>query len=136
MSRILFLTFCLAPLLGYTQSDFVKLKSWKAKKTESISVDRLGNFIFIEKSGRMRKYDTEGKNIATSSAQKITLVEPWFQPTLSPGFNLRFLFTPAIKNNTIYLIVILRAAPPTHLILLGPLNLYWFAPRMIIACGY
>lgn len=82
MSRILFLAFCLAPWLGYTQSDFVKLKSWKAKKTESISVDRLGNFIFIEKSGRMRKYDTDGKNIATSSAQKITLVEPWFQPTI------------------------------------------------------
>lgn len=82
MFKILLFLFCSVPLLGYTQTDFVKLKSWKAKKTESISVDRLGNFVFIEKSGRLLKYNSEGKKQATSPAQKITLVEPWFQPTI------------------------------------------------------
>jgi hypothetical protein len=82
MMRILFLVFCFIPVLSYAQTDFVKVKSWKAKKTELISLDRLGNFIFIEKSGRMIKYDSDGKKLATSGKQPVTLVEPWFQPTI------------------------------------------------------
>jgi hypothetical protein len=82
MMRIIFLVFCFASSLCVAQTDFIKLKSWKAKRTELISVDRLGNFIFIEKSGRMIKYDADGKKTATSSKQPLTLVEPWFQPTI------------------------------------------------------
>lgn len=82
MIRLLPLIFWLAPFLGYSQSDFKKIKSWKAKSTDLISVDRLGNFIFLEKSGRMIKYDGDGKKLATSGKQPVTLVEPWFQPTI------------------------------------------------------
>jgi len=81
MMRFLFIAFCLIPIVAAAQKDFTKLKSWKAKKTELITVDRLGNFVFIEKSGRMVKYDADGKKIATSKKQPVTLVEPWFQPT-------------------------------------------------------
>lgn len=82
MMRFLFIVFCLAPILVSAQKDFTKLKSWKAKNTELLAVDRLGNFVFIEKSGRMVKYDADGKKIATSQKQAATLVEPWFQPTI------------------------------------------------------
>lgn len=82
MFKTILFVCCFAPLFGYAQSDFKKIKSWKAKKTELISLDRLGNFIFIEKSGRMIKYDGDGKKLATSARQPVTLVEPWFQPTI------------------------------------------------------
>ncbi|TXI71168.1 MAG: hypothetical protein E6Q41_00590 [Cyclobacteriaceae bacterium] len=82
MLRVTLFAFCFVPIFGYAQSDFKKIKSWNAKKTEWISVDRLGNFIFIEKSGRMIKYDGDGKKLATSARQPVTLVEPWFQPTI------------------------------------------------------
>ncbi|MBX2897042.1 MAG: hypothetical protein KF763_16470 [Cyclobacteriaceae bacterium] len=82
MIRFLVIFFCLAPNLASAQKDFTKLKSWKAKNTELLAVDRLGNFVFIEKSGSLAKFDADGKKIATSKKQTATLVEPWFQPTI------------------------------------------------------
>ncbi|GIL23627.1 MAG: hypothetical protein BroJett042_21400 [Bacteroidota bacterium] len=82
MTRILFIAFLFVPLVAHPQKDFVKLKSWKAKKTERITVDRLGNFLLIEKSGRIIRYNPDGKKIATSKKQPYTLIEPWFQPTI------------------------------------------------------
>ncbi|MCE7863392.1 MAG: hypothetical protein DYG99_07615 [Bacteroidetes bacterium CHB5] len=82
MTRILFIVFLFTPFIAHPQKDFVKLKSWKAKKTELIMVDRLGNFLLIENSGRITKYNPDGKKIATSKKQPYTLIEPWFQPTI------------------------------------------------------
>jgi hypothetical protein len=82
MMRFLFLVLWVISFFCEAQTDFVKVKTWKAKRTELISVDRLGNFIFIEKSGRLIKYDGDGKKIAASTKQPLTLVEPWFQPTV------------------------------------------------------
>ncbi|MCW5911048.1 MAG: hypothetical protein KIT62_08235 [Cyclobacteriaceae bacterium] len=73
---------CFISFAVFPQTDFVKLKSWKAKNTELITVDRLGNFIFKEKTGKLLKYDADGKKSAASARQSITLVEPWFQPSI------------------------------------------------------
>ncbi|MBN8576636.1 MAG: hypothetical protein J0L66_06810 [Cytophagales bacterium] len=82
MIRLLIISFCLGVQAVSAQSDFSLLKTWKAKGTELISVDRLGNFLLIDKAGRIVRYNEEGKKIAASPRQVATLVEPWFQPTV------------------------------------------------------
>lgn len=67
---------------GFSQSDFKKLKSWKAKGITNITVDRIGNFFVEQANGRITKYDPDGKMTARVSKTKVTLLEPWYHPSI------------------------------------------------------
>lgn len=80
--------FAILPLLllwisiAQGQSDFKKLKSWKAKGVTSIAVDRIGNFFIEQSNGRISKYDPDGNQLAKISKTKATLLEPWYHPSI------------------------------------------------------
>ncbi len=78
---ILFL-FLLTQIEGKSQSPLTKIKERKTKEIENVSVDRLGNFFLIYKKGGIRKYDPNGKVMATLSKGKPTLLEPWYHPSI------------------------------------------------------
>lgn len=75
------------------QSDFQVVKEWKLKGVNLVTVDRLGNF-FIQQKKRLRKYDPDGKQLASLS-QKSIRVEPWYHPSV-------FIFNQAARNYVVY----------------------------------
>jgi hypothetical protein len=67
---------------GKSQSTLTKIKEWKTKEIENVSVDRIGNFFLVYKKGGIRKYAPNGKVMATLSKSKPTLLEPWYHPSI------------------------------------------------------
>jgi len=60
-----------------------KVKEIKAGKIESVAIDRLGDFFLAFKSGEIKKYDANGKILASLKRAKApTLLEPWFHPKI------------------------------------------------------
>lgn len=60
-----------------------KIKEFKAGKIENVSVDRLGNFFLVLKDGEIKKYDANGKVLASLKTENVpTLIEPWFHPKI------------------------------------------------------
>ncbi len=61
-----------------------KLKEFKAKGVSNLTVDRLGNFFLSFKNGPVKKYDPNGKLLASlkSKLGEPTLIEPWFHPSI------------------------------------------------------
>jgi hypothetical protein len=58
-----------------------KIKEFRASKINTITADRLGNFFLVLKNGHIKKYDANGKLVATTKAI-IDLLEPWFHPSI------------------------------------------------------
>ncbi len=63
--------------------DLKKIKQFKPGKVENVSIDRLGNFFLIFKNGTIKKYDANGKVLASLKGENPpTLIEPWFHPKI------------------------------------------------------
>lgn len=92
-SLILFLIGIMSGIPTTAQTDFQVVKKWKLKGINLVTVDRLGNF-FIQQKGRLRKYDAEGKQVA-SLTQKSIRIEPWYHPSV-------FIFNQAARNYVVY----------------------------------
>jgi hypothetical protein len=69
-----------SPVLG--QSPLKKIKEFKAAEVVQVSVDRLGSFFLVLKNSSIKKYDLDGKIIATLKRKNITLIEPWYHPVI------------------------------------------------------
>jgi|SRR6478609_9707588 len=87
MRIILFRLLLLLPfvLVCYSSNaqNLKKVKEFKAGKIESVSIDRLGDFFLVFKSGEIKKYDANGKILASLKKDKVaTLVEPWYHPKI------------------------------------------------------
>jgi hypothetical protein len=75
------LSFCfLAGIRG--QPLVKKIKEIKIKPVNQVSVDRLGNFFIAEQRGTIKKYDLNGKLLASSKSTTCTLLEPWYHPII------------------------------------------------------
>jgi hypothetical protein len=60
-----------------------KVKEIKVGKIESVAIDRLGDFFLVFKNGEIKKYDANGKVLASLKKDKIaTLLEPWYHPKI------------------------------------------------------
>lgn len=80
---ILFLICCLLfASEGKTQTQLIKIKEWSSTEIENVSVDRLGNFLLMYKKGGIKKYDPDGKVMASLKNRKPTLIEPWYHPSI------------------------------------------------------
>jgi hypothetical protein len=79
---LLLLSLLLKP--AASAQTITKIKEFKAKGVQSLTVDRLGNFFLIFKSGAIKKYDPDGKLLASLKGGKVipTLVEPWYHPSI------------------------------------------------------
>lgn len=65
-----------------SQDQITKLREWPAKEVNDISVDRLGNFFLVFKKGGIKKYDPDGKEMASLKKMSPTLLEPWYHPAI------------------------------------------------------
>jgi hypothetical protein len=74
-----------------------KLKEFKVRGVERLTVDRLGNFFLVLKNGTIKKYDSEARLIASTKAKKgsPTLIEPWYDPSI-------FVYNGSAKEWTVY----------------------------------
>jgi len=83
--RFVFLVSVLSVLFASevsSQTQLTKIKEWRSKEIENISVDRMGNFFLVLKKGDIKKYDPNGKVMASLAKQKPTLIEPWYHPSI------------------------------------------------------
>jgi hypothetical protein len=81
--RILYIT--LFSLLFTTEGrsqQLTKIKEWSAGEIVNVSVDRMGNFFLLPKKGGIKKYDPNGKVMASLAKRKPTLIEPWYHPSI------------------------------------------------------
>jgi len=67
---------------GRTQPQLTKIKEWHVGNITTVSVDRIGNFFIVQKKGSIKKYDPNGKVIASLRKVNATLLEPWYHPTI------------------------------------------------------
>ncbi len=58
------------------------IKEIITKSVAQVSVDRLGNFFIVQQNGVLKKYDLNGKLIASSKSATCTLLEPWYHPVI------------------------------------------------------
>jgi len=79
ISAVLLLVLALST---YAQTDLKKIKEWRTKEINLISVDRIGNFFLVQKNGKIKKYDPDGKLLASASVASPTLIEPWYHPAI------------------------------------------------------
>jgi hypothetical protein len=64
------------------QSIGKSIKEIKTKSVTQVSVDRLGNFFVGQQNGVLKKYDLNGKLLASGKATTCTLLEPWYHPVI------------------------------------------------------
>ncbi len=81
MRNLIFLLL-LFPCFAFSQTDLKKITDWKAKNVALITEDRLGNFFLVQKDGKIKKYDPDGKMLASGTEKSLTLIEPWYQPAI------------------------------------------------------
>jgi len=74
--------FSLLLILEGRSQQLTKIKEWSAGEIANVSVDRMGNFFLILKKGGIKKYDPDGKVLASLSKRKPTLIEPWYHPSI------------------------------------------------------
>jgi hypothetical protein len=82
MHKLIFLYFLFIPFIASSQTDLKKVKEWKTKNVTLITEDRLGNFFLVQKDGKIKKYDPDGKVLASAVEKSLTLIEPWYQPSI------------------------------------------------------
>jgi hypothetical protein len=60
-----------------------KLKEISIGEVERVSVDRLGNLFLVFRNGSIKKYDPNGKVLASLKEKAApTMIEPWFHPRI------------------------------------------------------
>jgi len=60
-----------------------KVKGFRPGKIENVAVDRLGDFFLVFGNGTIKKYDANGKVLASLKGNKSpTLIEPWYHPRI------------------------------------------------------
>lgn len=80
---ILFLFLSLSPsLVANGQQIGKKIKEVKSAEVTSATVDRLGNFFIVSKNNLIKKFDPQGKVLATTKVKDVTLLEPWYHPSI------------------------------------------------------
>lgn len=67
---------------GRSQNQLTKIKEWTGREIVNVSVDRIGNFFLLRKKGGIKKYDADGKVMASLPKRKPTLIEPWYHPSI------------------------------------------------------
>ena len=82
IQSIFIIIFSLLFILEGRSQQLTKIKEWSAGEITNVSVDRMGNFFFILKKGGIKKYDPDGKVMASLSKRKPTLIEPWYHPSI------------------------------------------------------
>lgn len=82
MRKLIFLSFLFISFIASSQTDLKKVKEWKIKNVALITEDRLGNFFLVQSDGKIKKYDPDGKVLASGSEKSLTLIEPWYQPSI------------------------------------------------------
>lgn len=80
--RLLPVFFFTLIVTGSFAQELSKVKAWKSKEVTGITVDRLGNFFVILKKGGIKKYDPDGKVLASLSKGAGEVVEPFYQPSI------------------------------------------------------
>jgi hypothetical protein len=66
-----------------TAQNLKKVKDLKAGTIQSVAIDRLGDFFLVFKNGEIKKYDANGKVLASLKKNSTTtLLEPWFHPKI------------------------------------------------------
>lgn len=74
------LCFCALVVSSRGQAPAKKIREFPTEEVKKISIDRLGDFYLVLKSGKILKYDTDGNFMSEFSnpqAHAITLLEPW-----------------------------------------------------------
>jgi len=72
--------FLLAPSIAQVPK---KLKEISLKNIDNVSVDRLGDLFVVFKNGGIKKYDANGRELATFKKGALpTLIEPWYHPKI------------------------------------------------------
>ena len=82
IQSIFIIIFSLLFILEGRSQQLTKIKEWSSGEITNVSVDRMGNFFFILKKGGIKKYDPDGKVMASLSKRKPTLIEPWYHPSI------------------------------------------------------
>jgi hypothetical protein len=82
LHSILLTAFSLLITEGRSQNQLTKIKEWSTGEIVNVSVDRMGNFFLLQKKGGIKKYDPDGKVIASLPKKKPTLIEPWYHPSI------------------------------------------------------
>ncbi len=85
LSRLFFglLVVVFLPCKFLYAQNLKKVKEFKPGKIEDVSVDRLGDFFLVFKNGDIKKYDVNGKVLASLKSGTVpTLLEPWFHPKI------------------------------------------------------
>jgi hypothetical protein len=59
-----------------------KIKEIKSAEVIYATVDRLGNFFIASKNNVIKKFDAQGKLMATLKGKNTTLLEPWYHPSI------------------------------------------------------
>ena len=67
----------------HSQTVGKKIKEIKSAEVTQVSVDRLGNFFIVSKNNIIKKFDPQGKLMATLKGRRSTLIEPWYHPAIS-----------------------------------------------------
>jgi len=80
-TRLLFF-FAFTSSCVFGQTDLKKIKEWKVRDVTMMAEDRLGDFFIVQKIGRIKKYDPDGKVLASTSEKDVTLIEPWYHPSI------------------------------------------------------
>src|SRR5258707_10537556 len=76
----------LYPLFTFSQTP-KKVKEFSVGKIDAASVDRLGNLFLVFRNGAIKKYDANGKVLASlKKGETPTLIEPWFHPIIFSYF--------------------------------------------------
>jgi hypothetical protein len=70
------------PHLSASQPALKKIKDVKSTSITQVTVDRLGNFFIVSKNNSIQKFDSGGKRTASLKGKNITLLEPWYHPTI------------------------------------------------------
>ncbi len=76
----LLLSFLSSPI--YCQTIGKKIKEIKSSEVTQIAVDRLGNFFIVTKNNVSKKFDPQGKLMASLKGRRLTLIEPWYHPSI------------------------------------------------------
>ncbi|MCX8490225.1 MAG: hypothetical protein ORN54_04080 [Cyclobacteriaceae bacterium] len=93
---IYFLCFILSsPFFANGQQIGKKIKEIKSAEVTHATVDRLGNFFIVSKKNVIKKFDSQGKLMATLKGNSTTLLEPWYHPSI-------FLFSHLTQKYWIY----------------------------------
>ncbi|MFM9836943.1 MAG: hypothetical protein ACKVOQ_01695 [Cyclobacteriaceae bacterium] len=65
-----------------SQAPLKKIKEIKSSEVVLATVDRLGDFFLVTKNGTIKKYDPQGKVMASLKEKNTTLLEPWYHPSI------------------------------------------------------